>query len=112
MVSPEQQQPASPPFAAQGPPQGTGALPRSFANLQISRGAATPPGAPPARRASASSGTHAPFPNRAQPPSPLPRMSIAAAGTTFRPAASSPSPAWAWRATSRSGVGRPARARR
>ncbi|XP_039776873.1 protein transport protein Sec24-like CEF [Panicum virgatum] len=49
MASPEQhrsRQPTpAPPFAAQGPP-GAGALPGAFANLQISRGAAPPPGAP------------------------------------------------------------------
>nr|CAB3489788.1 unnamed protein product [Digitaria exilis] len=51
MASPEQQprQQPAPPFAAQNPTaQGPpGALPGAFANLQISRGAAPPPGAPP-----------------------------------------------------------------
>ncbi|XP_039822384.1 protein transport protein Sec24-like At4g32640 isoform X2 [Panicum virgatum] len=55
MASPEQHRPRqpapAPPFAAQNPaaqgPPGAGALPGAFANLQISRGAAPPPGAPP-----------------------------------------------------------------
>ncbi|KAJ1256697.1 hypothetical protein BS78_K333200 [Paspalum vaginatum] len=53
MASP-QPQPQPPPFAAQNPtaqgpgqgPPGAGALPGAFANLQISRGSAPPPGAP------------------------------------------------------------------